>query len=94
MNRSFERYQQTKSAAARTHLITLAIDAPSVRRDADLVRSLLVSVTGVEDASADPTSARVWVFADGRIEAESLVEVLASWGYGSYVLDSQLTVPQ
>lgn len=94
MSLSFERRQETGNTAARTHLITLAVDTRSVQEDADLVRSLLVSVTGVEDASADPTSARVWVFADGRIEAESLVEVLASWGYGSYVLDNQLTLPQ
>ena len=51
-------------------------------------------MTGVEDASADPTSARVWVFADGWIDPESLVEMLASWGYGSYVLDNQFAVPQ
>jgi hypothetical protein len=82
------------NTAARTHLITLAVDTRSMHGDTDLVRSLLVSVTGVEEASADPSTARVWVFADGRIEAGSLVEVLASWGYGSYVLNSQLTVPQ
>lgn len=93
MNVSFERRQETASTARRTQLITLALDTPSMQ-DADLVRSLLVSVTGVEEASPDPTSARVWVFAHGQIDPESLVEMLESWGYGSYVLDNQFTVSQ
>jgi len=94
MNLSFERRQQTPMTAARKQLITLAVDSRSVREDVDVVRSLLFSVRGVEAAEPDPASARMWVFANGWIEPESLVEALASWGYGSYVLDSQLTAAQ
>jgi len=93
MNLSFERRREMSDSALQTQLITLAVDTRSMQ-DADLVRSLLASVTGVEDASPDPTSARFWVFAHGQIAPESLVEVLESWGYGSYVLDNQLTAPQ
>lgn len=94
MNLSFERRQETPSTAAGKQLITLAVDSGLVREDADLVRSLLFSVKGVEAAEPDPASARVWVFAKGWIEPELLVEALESWGYGSYVLDSQLTLVQ
>lgn len=94
MHLSFERRQETPTTAAQKQLITLAVDSRSVREDADLVRSLLFSVNGVEAAEPDPTSARVWIFAHGGIEPESLVEALASWGYGSYVLDNQLTATQ
>lgn len=95
MNLSFERRQQpVNTGAQQQQLITLAVDTLPWHEDPDLLRSLLVSVEGVEAVEPDPTSARVWVFANGRIEPESLVEVLASWGCGSYVLDNQFTLPQ
>ncbi len=67
------------------------------RRDdtaADLLRSLLRARVDVDAAEPDHTRPCVWVFADGRIAPESLVEMLALWGYGSYVLDNQRAVPQ
>lgn len=95
MHSSLERREDAAGhTGAQTQLITLAVDTLPWHESADLLRSLLQSVSGVEAVAPDPTSARLWVFTDGGIEPESLVEVLESWGCGSYVLDHQVTVPQ
>ncbi|MBI4263470.1 MAG: hypothetical protein HY657_03760 [Acidobacteria bacterium] len=94
MNLAFERRQERADAGAQRQLITLAVDTLPWHEGPDLLRSLLASVRGVEAVELDPTSARVWVFANGSVEPESLVERLESWGCGSYVLDDRFTVPQ
>lgn len=81
------------SGATRTQLITLVVDTLPGRRDADPVRPVLGAVRGVEAVEADPASARVWVFANGAVEPEALVDALAAWGYGAYVLENQFELP-
>ena len=76
-----------------TRLITLAVDTPRERGDSDPVRPALSTVRGVEIVEPDPATSRVWVFAHGAVEPEALIEALASWGYGGYVLENQLRVP-
>lgn len=94
MNLSFERRGQAPGRGGwRTQLITLVVDTPRGRRGADPVRPVLSAIDGVEVVERDPATARVWVFADGAVEPESLVDALATWGYGAYVLDNQLEVP-
>lgn len=94
MNLSFERRERAAGCGRlRTQLITLVVDTPRGRGDADPVWPALVAVEGVEIVEPDPASARVWVFADGAVEPESLVDALATWGYGAYVLDNQFEVP-
>lgn len=78
---------------ARTQLITLAVDTLPERRDAGPVRPVLGAVRGVEAVEGDPASARVWVFANGAVEPEALVDALAAWGYGAYVLENQFELP-
>lgn len=78
---------------ARAQLITLAVDTLRGRGDADLVRPALGAVQGVEAVEPDPTGGRVWVFADGAVEPEALVDALAAWGYGAYVLENQFELP-
>lgn len=94
MNLSAECHHETAgSGATRTQLITLAVDTLGRRVHADPVWPLLVTVHGVEAVEADPASARVWVFADGAVEPEVLVDALAAWGYGAYVLENQFELP-
>jgi hypothetical protein len=94
MNLFFRRRDETGAGnSSRTHLITLAVDTMDGERDADPLRPVLGAVEGVQAACPDPISARVWVFADGTVEPESLCEALASWGVGAYVLENQFTVP-
>lgn len=94
MNRSSElRDPAGASSRTRKQLITLAVDTWPGRRVAESVRPFLLAVKGVVVVESDPTSARVWVFADGAVEPESLVEALESWGYGAYVLGNQFDVP-
>ncbi|MBI1875946.1 MAG: heavy-metal-associated domain-containing protein [Acidobacteria bacterium] len=94
MNLSFEcRGQAPEHGGSRTQLITLVVDTPRGRGDADPVRPVLGAIDGVEVAERDPATARVWVFANGSVEPESLVDALATWGYGAYVLDNRFEVP-
>lgn len=95
MNLFSERRDQTAGiGGTQKQLITLVVDLPRDRGDADPVRSVLAVIKGVESVAPDPTTARVWVFADGAVEPESLVEALAVWGYGAYVLDNRFKVPE
>jgi hypothetical protein len=95
MDLSFERRNEAAGdAGAQKQLITLVVDTLPWHESADLLRSLLGSLKGVDAVEPDPTSARVWVFANGQIDPEALVELLSSWGCGSYVLDNQFTLPQ
>lgn len=96
MNVSFEGRNETAGdAGAQKQLITLVVDTLPWHESADVLRLLLRALEGVDAVEPDPTSARVWVFADGRTDPESLVGMmLASWGYGSYVLDNRFAVPQ
>lgn len=80
--------------APRKQLITLAVDTYRGRGDADPVRPVLACVRGVEAVERDPLSTRVWVFADGGVEPEALIDALATWGFGAYVLDNGFDVPQ
>lgn len=76
-----------------TQLITLAVDTLRGQGDATAVHLALLGIHGVEGVEPDPRSDRLWVFADGTVEPEWLVDALESWGYGSYVLDNELKVP-
>lgn len=94
MNLSAElRDQAAASGSTRKQLITLAVDTLPGRRVAESVRPFLLGVKNVVVVESDPASARVWVFTDGAVEPESLVEALESWGYGAYVLGNQFDVP-
>ena len=73
----------------RTQLITVAIDTFRDRRNTDFIPVALQAVDGVEVVEPDPATGRVWVFANGEVDPESLVDVLASWGYGAYILENQ-----
>lgn len=93
MNLFFERRGETAGGSStRKQLVTLAVDTLRGRGEADPVRRVLGAVKGVEAAWPDPASARVWVFANGTVEPESLCDALASWGYGAYVLENQFKV--
>lgn len=94
MNRSVECCEtRPVGGSPRAQLITLAVDTGGERGDTNLVRPLLGTVKGVDLVEPDPASVRVWVFAHGSVEPEALVEALASWGYGAYVLENQFNVP-
>jgi copper chaperone CopZ len=73
----------------RTQLITVAIDTFQHRRNTDLIPAALQAVDGVEVVEPDPATGRVWVFANGEVDPESLVDVLASWGYDACILENQ-----
>lgn len=87
------RREKVGNHSGRSQLVTLAVDTGRGRGDADPIRPVLGAVKGVEAVEPDPATTRVWVFGDGGVEPESLVEALASWGYGAYVLDNELGMP-
>jgi len=74
-------------------LITLAIHTFRHRGDADPIPTVLRAVNGVEVVEPDPAAARVWVFANGAVDPESLVDALASWGYSADILENRFEFP-
>ena len=82
---------RAQAIGAQRRLITLAVDRRASRGDASVLLALLVGVNGVEAVAPDPASVRVWVFGNGALEPEGLVDALASWGFESTVLEDQLT---
>lgn len=93
MHLSFDGRQTPPGPRCRAQLVTMVVDSPRARGDARPVWAVLVAVDGVDVVQPDPASARIWVFANGSVEPESLVDALATWGYGAYVLDNQFEVP-
>lgn len=85
--------KKTGGSSQRTQLITLAVDTVRGRGEVAAVHLALLGIHGVEGIELDPMSDRVWIFADGTIEPQSLVDALELWGYGSYVLENEFTVP-
>jgi hypothetical protein len=79
-------------ASLRRQLITLAVDTSPSRGEADLLTIVVGARSGVQAVERDPLCARIWVFGNGTVEPEALCDALASWGYGAYVLENQLTV--
>lgn len=77
----------------RTQLITLAVDTWRRRGDAAAVQLGLLAIRGVEAVAPDPVCPRLWVFADGALEPDALVDALESRGYGAYVLENEFTMP-
>lgn len=73
-------------------LITLAFDTRGNLRDVDFIRSVIGATRGVDAVEANPTRPHVWVFGNGTLNPEALCDVLARWGFGAYVLESQLTL--
>jgi hypothetical protein len=71
-------------------LITPVVDVPRGRKTSDPLWPALGAVRGVETVEPDPVSARVWVFAAAGVVPEALVEALAAWKYGAYVLESRV----
>jgi hypothetical protein len=74
-------------------LITLEIHTLRHRGDEDPVTAALRAVNGVEVAEPDPATARVWVFANGAVDPEWLIDALASWGFSADILENQFEVP-
>ena len=72
-------------------LITMEVGHFGGRHDP--IPTALAAVRGVSAVARDPASGRVWVFGDGSVEPEALVNALASWGYGSCVLENQFEKP-
>ncbi len=87
MNRRVETVGRPRTAdAARPQLITLAVDPHRERGEGDPVRPVLACVRGVHAVEPDPASIRVWVYGDGNVEPDALIDALAAWGFGAYLL--------
>ncbi len=74
-------------------LITLVVPSLRSQLDADLVWPLLGLVDGIDAVEPDIATGLVWVFGNGAVEPESLVETLALWGLGAQIVESHLALP-
>ena len=83
----------SSSRDSHIQLITLVVDPWRARGDEDPAPPALIGVRGVQTVQPDPMSDRVWVFGNGGVEPETLIDTLESWGYGAYVVDTQFAVP-
>jgi hypothetical protein len=82
------------AGCGQAQLITLAVEHSRRWDTADAIWAVLLAVQGVQLVEADPARARLWVFADGTVEPDSLVAALAGWGYRAWVLDHELKFPE
>lgn len=75
-------------------IVTLSVGRVRSGEDTAAVRWILGRVGGVEGVDADRDAARVWVFGDGTVEPMTLVDELASCGFGAVVLGHELQILQ
>jgi hypothetical protein len=89
VNLLVERHDEIAGSQLRRQLITVVIHTFRQRGDADLIPTALLAVNGVEVVEPDPATARIWVFGNGAVDPELLIEALASWGYSAEILENQ-----
>lgn len=77
-----------------TQFVTLAVSGGWAAQDVASLQTTLAHLHGVEAVAPDPAAARIWVFGDGRVEPEELVDVLACLGCGACVVEHQVRAPR